>query len=963
MQYKIESNPDGSKTVWVGELELRDRMEWTVGLTLHPGKSYLQASFRIANRTPVPASMLSFSNVAVHVNDSYQVIYPPSTQFVTYHFKRDFTTWPIATTKFMGADYTAGVDVSWYNNHATASSMFAWNYTDDFMAGYDHGKNAGIMSIADHNVVPGKKFWTWGNGPSGLAEDHLLTDADGPYIELMVGAYSDNQPDYSWLEPGETRQWNQYWYPFRDIDGVKNANLDAAVNLDVKANTATVGFFTTQARPAATVQLKLKDQVLFTQKIAISPGHPFTKQVALPADADEHDLRASIAADGRELVAYTPIQIEKKPLPADFVEPPPPADIKTNEELYLTGLRMEQFHSATGDPNLYWQEALRRDPGDIRVNTVLGIDAIKAARYVEAEAYLRKALDRATASYTSPKDGEPFYYLGLALKAQGKLDDAYANLYKSTWSAAWRSPGYLAVAEIDTAKGDLTAALTHDEDALEANAVSLRALALKAALQRHTGQHAEALATIAALQKIDPLDVQGLAEQWLATQSPASAATLQITVAEHPTTALEAAADYMDAGLYQDGSTLLAHVVSTAPDRTKVSPLAYYYLGYFANKMNQPAKAAEYYRLARTAPTDYAFPFQMEMLPVLNDAMQSDPTDARAPYYLGNLLFDWQPQQAQSLWEKSAALGADFPVVYRNLALVYTRANQRDQARSALEKAVQFGGNAEVLSDLDKIYEEDGVSPAKRLAVIEAHQSVANRDEIIAREVNLYIFAGKPDAAIQLLKTRFFRAWEGGGAFSLGDSWVNANLALGRQHIAAKQYPAALADFKAALELPVSLQEASGNITSRHAEVAYCIGNAYAALGDSAAARRSWTEAADPDPTAPTGPMRRGSIGGLDPGVRVEQAAPFFQALALQKLGQTDRATILFNQLIDTGSKTLSANPPSPPRTQLADAHYLVGLGQLGLNNPEKARQEFSLALQASPDHYASALALHEITP
>ncbi len=418
----------------------------------------------------------------------------------------------------------------------------------------------------------------------------------------------------------------------------------------------------------------------------------------------------------------------------------------------------------------------------------------------------------------------------------------------------------------------------------------------------------------------------------------------------------------MDAGLYQDGTTLLAHVVSTAPDRTKVSPLAYYYLGYFANKMNQPAKAAEYYRLARTAPTDYAFPFQMEMLPVLNDAMRSDPTDARAPYYLGNLLFDWQPQQAQTLWEKSASLGADFPVVYRNLALVYTRANQRDQARAALEKAVQFGGNAEVLSDLDKIYEEDGISPAKRLAVIEAHQSVANRDEIIAREVNLYIFAGKPDDAIALLKTRFFRAWEGGGAFSLGDSWVNANLALGRQHMAAKNYPAALADFKAALEIPASLQEASGNITSRHAEVAYWIGNAYAAISNNTAARQAWTEAANPAPAAaPTGAMRRGSIGGLDPGVRVEQAAPFYQALALEKLGQTDRATILFNQLIDTGSKTLSAT--SAPRTQLADAHYLVGLGQLGLNNPEKARQEFSLALQASPDHYASAMALHNITP
>jgi len=41
--------------------------------------------------------------------------------------------------------------------------MFAWNYWDDFFAGYDHGARAGTMSIADHHVVPGKKFWTWGN--------------------------------------------------------------------------------------------------------------------------------------------------------------------------------------------------------------------------------------------------------------------------------------------------------------------------------------------------------------------------------------------------------------------------------------------------------------------------------------------------------------------------------------------------------------------------------------------------------------------------------------------------------------------------------------------------------------------------------------------------------------------------------------------------------------------------------
>lgn len=39
VQYRLVSNADGSKTVWVGELEVRHRMRWAVGYTLRPGKS------------------------------------------------------------------------------------------------------------------------------------------------------------------------------------------------------------------------------------------------------------------------------------------------------------------------------------------------------------------------------------------------------------------------------------------------------------------------------------------------------------------------------------------------------------------------------------------------------------------------------------------------------------------------------------------------------------------------------------------------------------------------------------------------------------------------------------------------------------------------------------------------------------------------------------------------------------
>lgn len=984
VQYTIEEALDGSKTVWVGELELRDRMRWAVGITLHPGKSYVEASFRVINRTPVPTSMLCFSNVAVHVNDNYQIIFPPSTQWGTGHGKRDFTTWPISND----------VDLSWYKNIPGSRSVFAWNYRDDFSAGYDHGKKAGTMSIADHTVVSGKKFFTWGDNANGHLQDTLLTDSDGPYIELMVGAYSDNQPDYSWMTPHETRSWSQFWYPFRDIGGVKNANTEAAVNLDVKDGKVFVGFYATSDHRTAKVSLKLKDQALLQETVAINPGKSYVKEVAFPAGADEHDLRASLAAEGRELVAYSPIKLEPEDKPAPVTNFPPAAEMKTNEELYLAGLRIEEFHAPNAKPDPYWQEALKRDPGDVRVNTALGIDALKAGRFAEAEQYFRKALERATDRYTSPKDGEAFYYLGLALKAQGKTDDAFERFAKATWSGAWRNAGYFEMAQIASLRGDFGTALTYANNSLNANGEDIRALALKSALLRQTGQTDAVLATAAAIRKIDPLDVHALAEQWMAGKTSDSAVrandyspVLRKACNAHPATALEVATDYLNAGLWQDGTTLLTEVVAGAADKSRVSPLVFYYLGYFAQKLNQPKQAVEYFQKAAKAPTDYVFPFQMEMISVLEAAMAAHPSDSHAPYYLGNLLYDWQPDRAVALWEKSASLGADFPVVYRNLALIYTRqGGQRDKALAALEKAASFGGNAMVFNELDKLYEENSVAPEKRLALMETHQSVINRDEVISREINLAIFAGKADLALQLIQSRFFRAWEGGGRFALGDSWVNANLARGHQHFAAQRYKEALADYQAALQTPSHLQESSGNTEARKGEVSYWIATAYEALGDLDKARQSWREASEVSTTPPaTGRggrggrggggggslpagqfSGRGGMGGIAAGVRVAQAGVYYQALALQKLGEADRAKTLFQQLIDTGTQNLAkissptpgADVPLAQRIQTADAHYLTGLGQLGLSEKDKARQEFSLALQSSPDHWAAKTVL-----
>lgn len=969
VQYSVEDNADSSKTVWVGELEVRHRTRWAVGYTLRPGRSYFEARVRIVNRTPVVNTMLCFANVAVHVNEDYQVIFPPSTQRGTFHGKREFVDWPIATTVYSGADFTKGVDVSWYKNHLQANSIFAWNYSDDFFAGYDHGKQAGTMAVADHNIVPGKKVWTWGDGPRGRMWDHILTDNDGPYDELMVGAYSDNQPDYSWLQPYDVKSFSMNWYPFRDLGGVKKANLDAAVNLEVgKDGIAKVGFNTTSAYASATVRLVAGSRVLMQETVAIDPGKPFVKQVAVPAGIDEHELRASISADGRELVSYSPLRLTPEPAPKPVKSPAPPAEVKTVEELYLIGLRAEQFHDPSIKPEPYWEEALRRDAGDARVNTALGINYFKKARFTEAEQLFRKAVARMTDNYTTPKDAEPIYYLGLTLKAQGKFGEAYKYLYLATWNLQWRAAGYFGIAEIATMRGDYSAALDFVDRSIDHNGLNIRALNLKAALLRHLGRPEEALEVLAtAHRKSDPLDVRSMAERWLAGKTADSARVLAAAMNDHPATATETAAEYLSCGLWQDGADVLLQSVERAKDMASIQPLVYYYLGYFAEQMQQRQKASEYYLLAAKMPSDYVFPFQYETIDVLRHAMAMNPKDARAPYYLGNLLFDWQPGEAVRLWEASAAMDPGFPIVHRNLAIAYAYgkpAASIDKAIAQLETATSLTPKyARHFAELDELYESAGVAPEKRLAILEKNQDVvAQRDDSTARQIGLLIALGKYDEAIQFLSKREFAVWEGAN-LNVADNWIDVHVLRGRKHLAAKRNKEALADFNAALQIPSNLPSEGMDTTTRGPELGYWIGRAYEAMGDSAQAKAQWRKSANAE-VAPARRARR-RVDRLT--ARDLQA--YYQALALRKLGETERAGKLMQGLVDAGNDSLKRAAPKAgaketsegrrtQRMRLATAHYAAGLGYLGLDDKPKAKEELAKALEASPDHVGAKSAL-----
>ncbi len=963
VQSSVEEGPDGSKTIWVGELEVRHRMRWAVGYTLRPGSSIVECSIRINNRTPVENTMLCFANIAVSVNDDYQVIFPPSTQWSTGHSKRSFQPWPV----------TNNVDVSWYKNNQSSNSWFAVNYEDDFVAGYDHGKDAGIMSVADHNIVAGKKFFTWGVGNMW---DKILTDDDGPYLEIMVGAYSDNQPDYSWLQPSEGRSFDISLFPFRGIQGVKNANLDAAVNLEVKEGKAEVGFYTTKAWSDAVVTLKAGNKILSEERVAISPAKPYSKKVALPAGQNEHELRASITAAGRELVAYAPIALVPTPKPVGTTNPAAPEEIKNDEELFLAGQRIDQFHNPSLDADPYWEELLSRDSLNIEANTGMARLSLRNAKYALAERYLNRAIQRLTAQYTIPKNAEPFYYLGVALQAQGRLDEAFTAYYKAAWKQEWKAPAYYGLAEIASLQANYPQALNLVNQSLDANAFNVRAYVLKSSLLRHFNKSDEAAKLVAfAMDKCDPLDAQLMAERWLATKDSKAAQTLFSTLKEHPINAQEIAAGYFGYGLWNDGQAVLAQLVSETADKKTLSPLLYYYLGYFAEKLGDTQKAETFRKQAALQPFDYVFPFQQEVIGVLKSAIKADRTDAMAPYYLGNLLYDWQPEEAISLWERSAELNPNLPITWRNLAIAYSHQSaegSKGRAIACMEKAVAVANPYPThFAELEQLYKSEGMPVEKRLALLETNQNlVVQKDEALGALINLKIFAGKSDEAISLLKSRTFSIWEGGNAFNTGQAWADAHLRRGLNYYTKKRYREALADFQSAMTPPENLR-AQGGRNARQTQLAYWTGCAYAALGEKDKASKSWNEVVG---AATQSGQGQGGGGGARRGFGANsQEQRYYVALAQKKLGVKSDTESVFRELAGIGSAAVStaggnegdpqfiAARRMPSRDNQALPLYIKGLGYAGLGDAAKAREAFNAALAASPDYLNARIALEQL--
>lgn len=898
----IERGMDGSVTVWCSDHDPMSHLKGMHGLCLRPGKAYLELRVRLYNRTLDTHTFLWWANVATHVHDKYQSFFSKDVCYVADHAKRAVTEFPLSKGKYYGVDYGgrglhgmpeeekpshcvpngpyAPNDLSWYANIPVPTSYMVSGSRGDFSGGYDHQRGAGLVHFANHHISPGKKQWTWGNHEFGYAWDRNLTDADGPYIELMGGVYTDNQPDFSFLAPGETKAFSQYWYPIRDIGVPDIANLNAALRVERTNSGIMAHLQVTSERLQSSLRIRVDGKDVDSWHGDLTPEGPLHHAFATSTDSE---LEMILEQAGVLLLRYAPAETKASDKPEAATEPPLPEDVGTSDELFLIGLHLEQNRHPTRNPEAYWREAIRRDVKDCRANHALGRWHLRRGELELAEQHLRTAIARITERNPNPYDGEPHYNLGLTLLYRGQIEESYTAFYKSTWNAAWRGPAYHRLAEIDCCRQEWDKALEHIDRSLRADADDLNARNLKAMLLRQLDRRAEADALLDETRQLDPLDIFS---RFLSDgELPADGQQR-----------LDLTFDLMRGGLLDEA----LRVTSPMPEKNDGTPaMLLYAKASVLYRLGDGAAAAVAHRQAAASSSDYVFPDRIEEMLILTDAIRLQPEDARAHFYLGNLLYDRRRhREAIALWEDAVRLEFGLATAWRNLGLgYYNELRDAERARKAFAKARAVAPHdARILYEQDQLLKRCGESMKQRLSVLEAHRDMVDlRDDLSIELALLYNNLGQSEHALKLILRRHFQPWEGGEGQVLAQ-FVRANLLLGQHTLKEGNAHGALRFFECASNPPQSISEARHLLMSGSA-VNYWLGIAYRENGVADHARSHLERAA----------QNRSDFQHME--VQPISEMSYWSAMALLQLDRREEARALLQDIYDYATALARCTP------------------------------------------------------
>ena len=772
----------------------------------------------------------------------------------------------------------------------------------------------------------------------------------------MCGVYTDNQPDFSWLHPYEEKSFKQYFMPYQEIGMVKNATKEALLNLEVEEGLAEVKVYVTSNYPQSQIILKSETKTYFLETQDLTPKSFFKKKVAI-ADEEAKSLTVEVKdKSGKILVTWCnslppPFEVPEAAKPAKV-----PREIENTEQLYLSGLHLEQYRHATYDPMEYYTEAIKREPGDVRNNNAIGLWFLKRGQFKKSIPYFDRAIETLTERNPNPIDSEAYFNKGMAHRYLGMYQEAYNAFYKACWNAAWQDAGYFNLAQIDASNGRIDRAIEMVDKALIRNWHNHRARHLKVSLLREKGALREANELIIDSLKIDAFNFGVNYEKYLIGGQSKELKSFKELLRDHVHNYIEVSLEYTESGQINNAIALLKLFVDIQKESY---PMVHYLLAWYYQKIGDTDQAISSCQMAQKAPLDYCFPNRLEEVIALQAAIDIDASDAKAPYYLGNFWYaSSQYEEARKCWEKAKKIDNTNPICLRNLALLYyNKLNRETEASQNLEKAFALDNkNPRLMMELDQLKKKNNQPLIERLHFLEINSNnVSLRDDLYLERVSLYNQLGEYQKALELIADRNFHPWEGGEG-KVSFQYITANIELAKWYLKKKEPQKSITYLNAAMKYPINLGEGKLHGAQEN-DIFYWLGIAYELLEEKSKAITYFEKASE---------------GKSDPNAAIfyNDQKPdkiLYQGLALLKLDLIDEANIRFHKLIQFGKDHMEDDVKldyfavSLPDLLIWEedlnernkihCSYLIGLGYLGLQQFDKAKETFETVLKKDSFH------------
>jgi tetratricopeptide (TPR) repeat protein len=908
----VRRNDDGSSSLLFGDIERVSRMRWSVAVTLYPDRAFFETEMRLANRTVLPNRYWFWANSAAPVSKGMEYLSTASKVFTL----KDVMSFPVHD----------GVDIHWDKNHVEAQDMFCLNPREEFVGWYNHDLEKGMVNVADRTEARGTKFFTWGGSDDGAIWAERLTDEDGPYCEMQSGRFP-TMGIWEILSPCSEESWKEVWYPVVKIGAPVFANREAAFALsrpkpEAKgAGAPRLGVQVTRPLAGARLAVQLGDKLLWERKLDLAPESPFS--VELPAAAAKSagkDLTVTLTDPAGETLARWARRAKKeveRPVKGYIkIEPTRPG--RRAEEQWLNGRDFEKLGEIERAAECY-RQALRTEPGFSPALIGMGVLNLRQGLYAQAMEHFQNVLLDDPASETAR------FYLAACHMDNEQFAEAIEELKAVMRSRPFRAGAAALLGGLYLGQGENAKAVEQLAKCVAQYPWNQEAAAFLACALRRQGERKKARAIVEPVLARDPLHFLSLAEAWFLEQrSEAAGRRLKETLRGEVQSYLELACDYARVGLYPEAFEVLALYVDGRAG-AKDEPMACYHLAYYAEKLGKQARAL--YRRARAADPAFVFPHRLESERVLRRALALDPKDGRALYYLGNLLCaKGRFEEAIAVWEKALQLERGNSVLHRNLGRAYWKVcRDPDRAIAQYRAALRLSPlDYKLYCELDCILVDCALNADRRELMGRLPPEPLQNDVIAERAAMYHADYGDFDRALEILRAGHFFPWEIYKGVRL--LYVDALIGKGLQLEQANKFREAIACYREVMSYPRNIGVGEPYCKA-NAEALYRIGLALERDKNKPGAQRHWRQAAR---------EKHSGWSALD----------YYQARALQKLGQRKEAGAVLAGLLDWARKSLEQG-----RGDEAENHYLAGLALKGKGERAKAFGHFIAALSADQGH------------